>query len=130
MIGNVPFGNYQVSDRKYDKYSLMIHDYFIVKSLDLIRPGGVVAVLTSSGTLDKENEKVRLQFAEKADLLGAIRLPENAFRKNAGTDVVSDILFFQKGIGQCCRNLLGWKWEKPKMDIKSILILWNIRKWC
>ena len=74
----------------------MIHDYFIVKSLDLIRPGGVVAVLTSSGTMDKENEKVRLQFAEKADLLGAIRLPENAFRKNAGTDVVSDILFFQK----------------------------------
>ena len=96
VIGNVPFGNYQVSDRKYDKYSLMIHDYFIVKSLDLIRPGGVVAVLTSSGTMDKENEKVRLQFAEKADLLGAIRLPENAFRKNAGTDVVSDILFFQK----------------------------------
>ena len=74
----------------------MIHDYFIVKSLDLIRPGGVVAVITSSGTMDKENEKVRLQFAEKADLLGAIRLPENAFRKNAGTDVVSDILFFQK----------------------------------
>ena len=96
VIGNVPFGNYQVSDRKYDKYSLMIHDYFIVKSLDLIRPGGVVAVLTSSGTMDKENEKVRLQFAEKADLLGAIRLPENAFRKNAGTDAVSDILFFQK----------------------------------
>ena len=96
MIGNVPFGNYQVSDRKYDKYSLMIHDYFIVKSLDLIRPGGVVAVITSSRTMDKESEKVRLQFAEKADLLGAIRLPENAFRKNAGTDVVSDILFFQK----------------------------------
>ena len=74
----------------------MIHDYFIVKSLDLIRPGGVVAVITSSRTMDKESEKVRLQFAEKADLLGAIRLPENAFRKNAGTDVVSDILFFQK----------------------------------
>lgn len=123
VIGNVPFGNYQVSDRKYDKYSLMIHDYFIVKSLDLIRPGGVVAVITSSRTMDKESEKVRLQFAEKADLLGAIRLPENAFRKNAGTDVVSDILFFQNGIGQCCRSLLGWKWEKPKMDIKSILIL-------
>ena len=96
VIGNVPFGNYQVSDRKYDKYSLMIHDYFIAKSLDLIRPGGVVAVITSSRTMDKESEKVRLQFAEKADLLGAIRLPENAFRKNAGTDVVSDILFFQK----------------------------------
>ena len=74
----------------------MIHDYFIVKSLDLIRPGGVVSVITSSRTMDKESEKVRLQFAEKADLLGAIRLPENAFRKNAGTDVVSDILFFQK----------------------------------
>ena len=96
MSSIVIFGNYQVSDRKYDKYSLMIHDYFIVKSLDLIRPGGVVAVITSSRTMDKESEKVRLQFAEKADLLGAIRLPENAFRKNAGTDVVSDILFFQK----------------------------------
>lgn len=72
VIGNVPFGNYQVSDRKYDKYSLMIHDYFIVKSLDLIRPGGVVAVITSSRTMDKESEKVRLQFAEKADLLGAM----------------------------------------------------------
>ena len=108
VIGNVPFGNYQVSDRKYDKYSLMIHDYFIVKSLDLIRPGGVVAVITSSRTMDKESEKVRLQFAEKADLLGAIRLPENAFRKNAGTDVVSDILVFPKtGSGSAAEAFLG-----------------------
>ena len=96
VIGNVPFGNYQVSDRKYDKYSLMIHDYFIVKSLDLIRPGGVVAVITSSRTMDKESEKVRLQFAEKADLLGAIRLPENAFRKNSRNRCSIRYLFFQK----------------------------------
>ena len=123
VIGNVPFGNYQVSDRKYDKYSLMIHDYFIVKSLDLIRPGGVVAVITSSRTMDKESEKVRLQFAEKADLLGAIRLPENAFRKNAGTDVVSDILFFQKLDRAVLQKLLGGSGRKQKRDIKSILIL-------
>ena len=79
------------SQRK-DVYKRQIHDYFIVKSLDLVRPGGVVAVITSSRTMDKESEKVRLQFAEKADLLGAIRLPENAFRKNAGTDVVLSLI--------------------------------------
>lgn len=96
VIGNVPFGNYKVADRRYDQYNFMIHDYFIAKSLDLVRPGGVVAVVTSSGTLDKQNPSVRQYIASHADLLGAIRLPNNAFRKNAGTDVVSDILFFQK----------------------------------
>ena len=96
VIGNVPFGAYQVSDRKYDRYHFMIHDYFIAKSLDMLRPGGVVAVVTSSGTMDKQNPEVRQYFANRADLLGAIRLPNNAFQRNANTSVVADILFFQK----------------------------------
>ena len=96
VIGNVPFGAYQVSDRKYDRYHFMIHDYFIAKSLDMVRPGGVVAVVTSSGTMDKQNPEVRQYFANRADLLGAIRLPNNAFQRNANTSVVADILFFQK----------------------------------
>ena len=96
VIGNVPFGAYQVSDRKYDRYHFMIHDYFIAKSLNMVRPGGVVAVVTSSGTMDKQNPEVRQYFANRADLLGAIRLPNNAFQRNANTSVVADILFFQK----------------------------------
>lgn len=96
VIGNVPYGAYQVPDRKYDRYHFMVHDYFIAKSLDLVRPGGVVAVITSSGTLDKKDASVREYLANRANLLGAIRLPNNAFRKNAGTDVVADILFLQK----------------------------------
>ena len=96
VIGNVPFGAYQVSDRRYDRHHFMIHDYFIAKSLDLVRPGGVVAVVTSSGTMDKQNPAVRQYFANRAELLGAIRLPNNAFQRNANTGVVSDILFFQK----------------------------------
>ena len=96
VIGNVPFGAYQVSDRRYDRHHFMIHDYFIAKSLDLIRPGGVVAVVTSSGTMDKQNPAVRQYIANRAELLGAIRLPNNAFQRNANTSVVSDVLFFQK----------------------------------
>ena len=96
VIGNVPFGAYQVSDRRYDRYHFMIHDYFIAKSLDLVRPGGIVAVVTSSGTMDKQNPAVRQYIANRAELLGAIRLPNNAFQRNANTSVVSDILFFQK----------------------------------
>ena len=96
VIGNVPFGAYQVSDRRYDRHHFMIHDYFIAKSLDLARPGGVVAVVTSSGTMDKQNPAVRQYIANRAELLGAIRLPNNAFQRNANTSVVSDILFFQK----------------------------------
>ena len=107
MIGNVPFGSYKVADRKYDRHNFMIHDYFIAKSLDLVRPGGVVAVVTSSGTLDKQNPAVRQYIANRADLLGAIRLPDNAFRKNAGTDVVSDILFLQK---RDCASLEQPEW--------------------
>ena len=96
VIGNVPFGNYKLADRRYDRQNFLIHDYFIAKSLDLVRPGGVVAVITSSGTMDKRGESVRQYIAARADLLGAVRLPNNAFRRNAGTDVVADILFFQK----------------------------------
>ena len=96
VIGNVPFGAYQVSDRRYDRHHFMIHDYFIAKSLDLVRPGGVVAVVTSSGTMDKQNPAVRQYIANRAELLGAIRLPNNAFQRNANTSVFSDILFFQK----------------------------------
>ena len=107
VIGNVPFGSYKVADRKYDRHNFMIHDYFIAKSLDLVRTGGVVAVVTSSGTLDKQNPAVRQYIANRADLLGAIRLPDNAFRKNAGTDVVSDILFLQK---RDCASLEQPEW--------------------
>ena len=96
VIGNVPFGAYKVADRKYDRFNFMIHDYFIAKSLDLVRPGGVVAVVTSSGTMDKQNPGVRKYIASRAELLGAIRLPNNAFQRNANTNVVADILFLQK----------------------------------
>lgn len=95
-IGNVPFGNYGVSDKRYDKNRFMIHDYFFAKSLDKVRPGGIVAFVTSSGTMDKKNPAVRQYIAQRADLLGAIRLPNNAFLANAGTGVVADILFLQK----------------------------------
>ena len=95
-IGNVPFGDYGVADKRYDKNHFLIHDYFFAKSLDKVRPGGVVAFVTSSGTMDKKNPAVRKYLAQRADLLGAIRLPNNAFLANAGTGVVADILFLQK----------------------------------
>ena len=95
-IGNVPFGQYKVSDRAYDKLGFSIHDYFFAKALDQVRPGGVVAFVTSRYTMDKQSPEVRRYIAERAELLGAIRLPNNAFKANAGTDVVSDILFLQK----------------------------------
>ena len=95
-VGNVPFGNYQVADPRYDKEHFFIHDYFFGKTLDKVRPGGIVAFITSKGTLDKPNSAVREYLAERADLLGAVRLPNNAFLHNAGTEVTSDILFLQK----------------------------------
>ena len=96
VVGNVPFGNYKVPDKRYDRHNFLIHDYFIAKSLDLVRPGGVVAVVTSSGTMDKKDFSVREYLANRADLVGAIRLPNNAFQRNANTSVVADILFLQK----------------------------------
>jgi len=95
-VGNVPFGNYQVSDRKYDKHNFFIHDYFFAKTIDKVRPGGVIAFVTSKGTMDKKNSAVRKYIAQRADLLGAIRLPNTAFKANAGTEVTTDILFLQK----------------------------------
>ena len=95
-IGNVPFGDYGVADKRYDKNHFLIHDYFIAKTLDKVRPGGIIAFVTSSGTMDKKNPSVRKYIAQRADLLGAVRLPNNAFLANAGTGVVADILFLQK----------------------------------
>lgn len=95
-IGNVPFGDYKVFDKRYDKENFLIHDYFFAKSLDKVRPGGIVAFITSKGTLDKKSSKVRKYLAERAELLGAIRLPNTAFKANAGTEVTSDIIFLKK----------------------------------
>ena len=95
-IGNVPFGAYKVNDRQYDRYNFMIHDYFLAKTIDQLRPGGVAALITTKGTMDKTSPEVRKYLAERADLLGAIRLPNTAFKANAGTEVSADILFFQK----------------------------------
>lgn len=95
-IGNIPFGSFKLSDKRYDKYNLLIHDYFFAKTLDKVRPGGIVAFITSKGTMDKESPVVRKYIAQRADLLGAIRLPNSTFKSAAGTEVTSDILFFQK----------------------------------
>ena len=95
-VGNVPFGDFKVVDKRYDKHHWLIHDYFFGKALDKVRPGGVIAFITSKGTMDKENPAVRKYLAQRADLIGAIRLPDNTFKQNAGTEVTSDILFLQK----------------------------------
>lgn len=95
-VGNVPFGQFKISDKKYDKYNFLIHDFFFAKTLDKVRPGGVIAFITSKGTLDKENPAVRKYIAQRADLIGAIRLPDTAFKANAGTEAVADIIFLQK----------------------------------
>ena len=95
-VGNVPFGQYKVSDRQYDKHNFLIHDYFFAKTLDKVRPGGIVAFVTSKGTMDKKNPEVRKYLAQRAELLGAVRLPNTAFKENAGTEVTSDILFLKK----------------------------------
>ena len=95
-IGNVPFGNYKVSDKPYDRLNFQIHDYFFAKTLDKVRPGGIVAFVTSKGTMDKQSPQVRKYLAQRAELIGAVRLPNTAFKENAGTEVTSDILFFKK----------------------------------
>ena len=96
VVGNVPFGDFKVADKRYDKYNFLIHDYFFAKSLDKLRPGGIMALVTSKGTMDKENSAVRRYIAQRAELIGAIRLPNDTFKGNAGTEVVSDILILQK----------------------------------
>jgi N12 class adenine-specific DNA methylase len=118
-ISNVPFGNYKVFDRQYNKENLLIHDYFFVKALDKVRPGGVVAFITSIGTLDKQNSKARELMAQKADLLGAIRLPAASFRANAGTDVATDIIFLQKR-QSAVKNMPEWVYTN--LDKDGILI--------
>ncbi|MCI8792278.1 MAG: N-6 DNA methylase [Eubacterium sp.] len=95
-VGNVPFGQFKVLDQRYDKHNFLIHDYFFAKTLDKVRPGGVIAFITSSGTMDKKNPSIRKYIAQRAELLGAVRLPNDIFRKNAGTEVTADILFLQK----------------------------------
>lgn len=95
-IGNIPFGAYGIADKRYDKHNFLIHDYFFAKALDKVRPGGIVAMISSKGTLDKQNSSVRKYIAQRAELVGAIRLPNNAFKANAGTDVTSDIIFLKK----------------------------------
>jgi len=106
-VGNVPFGEYKVHDRRYDRQNLLIHDYFLIKTLDKIRPGGIMAFITTKGTMDKADSRVRESLAQKADLLGAVRLPNNAFKANAGTEVTADILFFQKR-GSAPKMLPEW----------------------
>ena len=101
VVGNVPFGDYKVFDPKYNKYNFRIHDYFLAKALDQVRPGGMVAVITTKGTLDKANPTIRKYLAERAELVGAVRLPNTAFKDNAGTEVTADILFLQK---MCIRD--------------------------
>ena len=96
VVGNVPFGEYRVADKEYDRLGFPIHDYFLAKSIDQLRPGGIMAVVTSMYTMDKKNPSARQYLAKRADLLGAVRLPNNAFQANAGTGVTTDILFFQK----------------------------------
>lgn len=96
VVGNVPFGQYKIADKPYDKHNFLIHDYFLAKSLDKVRPGGIVVVVTSKGTMDKKSPAVRKYLAQRAELLGAVRLPNTAFKQNAGTEVTSDILFFKK----------------------------------
>ena len=95
-MGNVPFGNYKVNDKAYNQLGFSIHNYFFAKALDQVRPGGVVAFVTSRFTMDSKDSSARKYLAQRADLLGAVRLPNNAFKANAGTEVVSDILFLQK----------------------------------
>ncbi len=95
-IGNVPFGDYKLYDPKYNKQNFLIHDYFFAKAIDKVRPGGIIAFITSKGTMDKENDSVRRYLSERADLIGAIRLPNTAFKDNANTEVTTDIIFLQK----------------------------------
>ena len=95
-VGNVPFGDYKLYDKRYDKNKFLIHDYFFAKTIDKVRPNGVIAFITSRGTLDKEDESVRKYISQRAELIGAIRLPNNTFKKNAGTEVTSDIIFLKK----------------------------------
>lgn len=129
-VGNVPFGSYKLADPRYDKQNLLIHDYFFVKTLDKVRPGGIVAFITSKGTLDKQDSTVREYLAQRADILGAVRLPNNAFSRNAGTDVTTDILFLQNGRSRRSRCRIGYIWDRPQTESPSTATLKPTRIWC
>lgn len=116
VVGNVPFGDFKVVDKKYDKHNFLIHDYFFAKSLDKLRPGGVMALITSKGTMDKENSSVRKYIAQRAELLGAIRLPNDTFKSSAGTEVVSDILFCKSEIALLILSLTGFTLIRMKTE--------------
>lgn len=125
-IGNVPFGNYKIYDRLYDKHNFMIHDYFLAKTLDKVRPGGIIAFVTSKGTMDKKDQAVRKYIAERAELIGAIRLPNTAFKENANTDVTADILFLKKENAGQWKFQHGYRLKVMKMGSPSINTLLTI----
>ena len=129
-IGNVPFGQYQVRDKAYDKLNFSIHNYFFAKALDQVRPGGVVAFVTSRYTMDAKDSTVRRYLAQRAELLGAIRLPNNAFKANAGTEVVSDIIFLQKRDRPLDIVRSGRRPGRPRTAFPSTAISWTTLKWC
>ena len=129
-VGNVPFGQYQVRDKAYDKLNFNIHNYFFAKALDQVRPGGVVAFVTSRYTMDAKDSTVRRYLAQRAELLGAIRLPNDAFKKNAGAEVVSDIIFCKSGTAHWTLYRNGRRPDRRRMALPSTAISWTTRKWC
>ena len=129
-IGNVPFGQYQVNDKAYNKLGFSIHNYFFAKALDQVRPGGLVAFVTSRYTMDAQDPTVRRYLSQRAELLGAIRLPNNAFQANAGTDVVSDILFLQRREQPVVTDEPWVHLGYPRMVSPSTATLWSIPRWC
>lgn len=120
VVGNVPFHNIKVSDRRYDRYNFKIHDYFLAKSLDKVRSGGILAVITTKFTMDKENQSVRKYIAQRAELIGAIRLPENAFKQVAGTEVTTDILFLKKREQEIIPDERNTPWLSVEKDENGI----------
>lgn len=122
-VGNVPFGNYKVADKAYNKLGFSIHNYFFAKAIDQVRPGGIVAFVTSRYTMDSKDSTARKHMAERADLLGAIRLPNNAFKANAGTEVVSDIIFCRSVTAPSTMSQTGCSLAKRKMALPSTSIL-------
>ncbi len=136
-VGNVPFGSYKVNDAEYNKNNFYIHDYFFAKTLDKVREGGIVAFVTSMGTLDKENPTVRKYLAERAELLGAIRLPNTAFKANAGTEVTTDIIFLKKRENPIDISDNTPEWVYKNINADGIAVnqyslttqIWFVAKW-
>ena len=129
-VGNVPFGNYQVNDKAYNRLGFSIHNYFFAKALDQVSPGGIVAFVTSRYTMDAKDTTVRTYLAQRAELLGAIRLPNDAFKANAGTEVVTDIIILQSGTTSTCPNQHGCSWGRALTVLPSTAILPTTRRWC